>query len=247
MFRLLFGLFSALAIPAAAMAASPIGSTNMTFDSGHGTQVEYLAANGGAHLWYPGNSVILHGQWKKQGASYCFKYGPNTYNPVTHVYGDKWECEPNSVYTSGLVEQARGDPLHLARRSAAPFPLPHNRVTLEQLASKVGLGVELGEVSHAPPPPRRITTTPADAAATCAAAIANAHKSRSAMILAALTYYHGEYLGQRCLTVDYLKAFALLKEAGDAADAASLLADLKTRAATGNPKAVAALEKLGQR
>ena len=111
MFRLLFGLLAALALPAAAMAASPIGSTNMTFDPGHGTQVEYLAADGGAHLWYPGNSVILHGQWKKQGTGYCFKYGPNTYNPVTHVYGDKWECEPNGVYTSGLVEQAKGDPL----------------------------------------------------------------------------------------------------------------------------------------
>jgi hypothetical protein len=242
----ILALLSILAVPSAALAMPPVGSTNMTFDSGHGTQVEYLAPNGGAHLWYPGNSVVLHGQWKKQGANLCFKYGPNTYNPVTHVYGDKWECEPNGVYTSRLVEQAKGDPLHLGSRSAVPYPLPRNRVTLEQLASQVGLGVELGEVSHAPPPPRRITTTPANAVSTCAAIVANAHKSQSAMIVAALTYYHGEYLGQPCLTVDYDKAFALLKQAGDTGDANSLLADLRTRAAAGNPKAIAALQRLGK-
>ncbi|MGN6101278.1 MAG: hypothetical protein ACTHOR_09030 [Devosia sp.] len=83
------------------------------------------------------------------------------------------------------------------------------------------------------------------AQSTCAAIVAKAHTSRDAMIEAALTYYHGEHMGQHCLTVDYLKAFALLKEAGDATDYGSLLADLKMRAASGNPKAVSALERLG--
>jgi hypothetical protein len=243
--RLLFALFSVLAVPAAATAASPIGSTNMSFDPGHGTQVEYLAANGGAHLWYPGNSIILHGQWKRQGASLCFKYGPNSYNPVTHVYGDKWECESSSLYTSVLAEQAKGDVFRLAGRSAVPFPLPHNRVTLEQLAQKVGLGVELGEVHTAKPPEKPAPLTQAAAASTCAAAIANAHASRQAMISAAITYYHGEYMGQHCLQVDYGKAFELLKQAGDTADYGSLLGDLKLKAASGNPKAAAALQKLG--
>ena len=111
-------------VPAAAQAVSPIDSTNMTYDSGHGTQVEYLARDGSANLWYPGNAVILHGRWRQQGANLCFNYGPHTYNPVTHVYGAKWECESTSLYNSLLVEQANGDVFRLAGRSAVPYPLP---------------------------------------------------------------------------------------------------------------------------
>ncbi|MDR3470959.1 MAG: hypothetical protein P4M09_04620 [Devosia sp.] len=241
-----------LASGAVASAGSPINSTNLTFDPGHGTQVEYLSDGGGAYLWYPGNSIILPGHWKMQGGStkhpaqICFRYGPNTYNPVTHVYGDKWECEGVDVYTSYLTEQAKGDVLGLAHRSAAPFTLSRSRVTLEQLAKQTGQQANLGQ-TVTPPKSAPAPVTAASAKSTCDAITAKANTSRGAMIEAALTYYHGEYMGQHCLTVDYAKAFALLKQAGDTADYASLLANLKGRAATGNPKAIAALDSMGLR
>jgi len=246
--RLLLALMMTFAAPAIAEAGTiwPIDSTNLTWDSGHGTQVEYLSAGGEAYLWYPGNKVILPGQWKAQGANLCFKYGPNTYNPVTHVYGDKWECEPKQLYTAHLFEQAKGDVFKLAGRTAAPFSLPRNIVTLEMLGQRIGLGVGVGEVHYAPLPPGPKLPTVAEAQATCAAIIAKANTSKAAMVEAALTYYHGIYLGKPCVPVDYLKAFALLKQAGDTASQTALLADLKTRAATGNPKAISALEKLGK-
>jgi len=224
----------------------------MTFDRGHGTQVEYIGPGGTSYLWYPGNKIILPGKWQQQAGSskqrsqICFKYGPNSYNPVTHVYGDKWECEDMSLYTSVVVEQARGDVFGLAHRSAAPFQLPPNRVSMQQLADKIGPSASLGAVEKSAPvssAPAPVTT--AEAVSTCAAIVAKATSSRSAMISAALTYYHGEYMGKSCVAVDYGRAFALLKQAGDVADYNTLVGDLRTRASSGNPKAVAALDKLG--
>lgn len=120
--------------------------TNQTilhYGPGHGTQVEYMGANGKTYLWYPGNRVILPGQWKLQGgtkanpAQICFKYGPNTYNPYTGVYGSVWECEPMSVYRSTSIEQADGDIFGLSTRSKPPFRLSSQRTTLDKLMRKL--------------------------------------------------------------------------------------------------------------
>jgi hypothetical protein len=64
------------------------------------------------------------------------------------------------------------------------------------------------------------------------------------MVDAALLYYHGMQMGQKCVNVDYVEALKLLREAKDGRDFASLLADPKLKAASGNPKAAAALEKI---
>jgi hypothetical protein len=81
-----------LALAAPAVAAPQIGGyTNMSHDAGHGTQVEYLSPGGSAWLWYPGNSVILPGKWKRSGENICFAYTANSYNPVTGHKGGDWE------------------------------------------------------------------------------------------------------------------------------------------------------------
>ena len=63
----------------------------------HGTQVEYHAPNGKAYLWYPGNSQIVVSDWEIRPSQHknpqlCYRYGTNTYNPVTDTRGGKWEC-----------------------------------------------------------------------------------------------------------------------------------------------------------
>jgi hypothetical protein len=141
-----------IAAPAVARAAGPVGTTALSYDRGHGTQVEFLRRGGAAYLWYPGNKVVLRGHWRSEGVApaqrMCFKYGPNTYNPVTHVYGDVWECEPIRVYVSTLMEQQLGDVFGLSRRRAVPFVLPPRRTTIEQLAGEVGPSAHLGPAIH---------------------------------------------------------------------------------------------------
>ena len=78
----------------------------------------------------------------------------------------------------------------------------------------------------------------------CDAIIKNENSSRFAMIEAGLLYYHGMQMGQKCVNVNYAEAFRLLRLAKDSNDYFSLLSDLKLKAASGNPKAAAALEKV---
>jgi hypothetical protein len=70
------------------------------------------------------------------------------------------------------------------------------------------------------------------------------NKSRAARIEAGLLYYHGMRMGQKCIKVDYVRAFALLREAKDARNFASLLKDLQIKAESGNSKAKAALARI---
>jgi hypothetical protein len=115
--------------------------TNMSFSAGHGTQVEFTARDGSSYLVYPGNRNVLKGHWKLQEdkarhtTAICFIYGPNSYNPVTRQRGG-WECAPAAIYAAGLVEQANGDLLGLAKAGPVPFQLSHQRTTLKSLAGK---------------------------------------------------------------------------------------------------------------
>ena len=198
-----------------------IGKTNMTSDPGHGTQVEYLQAGGGAFLWYPGNKVVLPGHWKMvagtsaQPAQICFRYGPNTYNPVTHVYGDVWECERVAVYAAVLAEQAKGDVFGLAHRSTVPFVLQRGQSTLEQLAQQAGVQASLGATGKpAPAPKPALDPAPAkgmQATALCESILAKSRANHAAMVRAAMVYYTGGLAGQSCVPVDYQAAFSLLE------------------------------------
>ena len=118
----------------------------------HGTQVEYHSADGRAFLWYPGNPMILRGQWRVEEVPNvpklwevppgsgnivertlfqpCYRYGANTYNPVTRNHGDKWEC---SGFFTGFGEARGGDLFGLARGGAVPFVLGKQRHSYDEL------------------------------------------------------------------------------------------------------------------
>lgn len=117
----------------------------MTFSVSHGTQVEYLAADGRTYLWYPGNRVVLNGAWRyapiRAAAAtlpgICFRYGAETFNPSTGVTGGRWECEPLAIYRRGIVEAAPGDIFDLGRRASPPFALGRERTSLKALREQV--------------------------------------------------------------------------------------------------------------
>jgi hypothetical protein len=104
-------------------------TTIMTAGGGHGTQIEYLAANGTTSLWYPQNTVLVPGRWKvvddKAGVPImCFLYGPNTYNPVTREVGGAWECNSTvQSYLMRVFQIASGDPFRLGS-GRLPFVMP---------------------------------------------------------------------------------------------------------------------------
>lgn len=131
------------------MAKSPaavqefLSDTTTKVWNAHGTQIEYLAANGQTFLWYPGNATAVKGRWKLQMARYglemCFLYGESSRNPLIGQQGGQWECDMAAYYLLNRDEIVAGDPLRLAR--AVPFALPRGaNVSIAQAMEKAGLG-----------------------------------------------------------------------------------------------------------
>ncbi|HKD27265.1 MAG TPA: DUF6438 domain-containing protein [Xanthobacteraceae bacterium] len=118
-----------------------ICKTHMTFSAGHGTQVSYLRSDGVEFLWYPGNAVVVRGNWDivehttdpPGYADICFQYGANTYNPVTGKMGGNWECRPAHAFARSTVDRSDGDVFGLAKRDAVPFELSRERTTINNL------------------------------------------------------------------------------------------------------------------
>jgi hypothetical protein len=122
--------------------------TRMVHGSGHGTQISYGKPDGTTCLWYPGNAVVLPGQWMTKAVtgplrgreqtviSLCYKYGPNTYNPVTGSSGGDWNCLPAGIWLMSLVESRKGDIFGLSRSAAPPFVLPREKMTLDELLKR---------------------------------------------------------------------------------------------------------------
>ncbi len=118
------------------------GSTVKTFNSQHGTQIEYLAANGNTYLWYPGNRVILAGRWRTKSIGrygvICFKYSRNSYNPFTRKRGGQWNCEGSLIYLTMNAEIRRGDPLGLSS-GRLPFVLPRGEdISISSAYQRIG-------------------------------------------------------------------------------------------------------------
>lgn len=130
-------LLITLLVAATPAAAAPYfaNRTLMTFDPGHGTQVEYYDSAGHSWLWYPGNKLVLPGLWKMQGANLCFNYGPQSYNPVTRQLGG-WECEPLAMQKQYVVENAKGDVFHLKAGGRVPFILKPARTSIARLLGR---------------------------------------------------------------------------------------------------------------
>lgn len=119
------------------------GHTFLSYDPGHGAQIEYLDPNGASFLWYPGNRSVLVGAWKLDGfyggrPGICFRYGANTYNPVTQARGGDWDCVVGSFHTLFVEERLVGDPFNLAS-GKLPYVLGKNDHPAAVAARKAGL------------------------------------------------------------------------------------------------------------
>lgn len=99
------------------------GKTVLFYDPSHGNQVEYYDPIGRCYLWYPTNNVALAGEWRTEGPNICFRYGDNTYNPVTGDHGGSWDCSSIEQQASTVVDAVPGDAFGLSSEDI-PFRLP---------------------------------------------------------------------------------------------------------------------------
>ncbi|MCA3595071.1 MAG: hypothetical protein IOC59_02480 [Methylobacterium sp.] len=116
-------LFSTTGQPEPLLQSAMSGVTSVSYSGQHGTQVSYYAPDGAIYLWYPGNAVVLKGEWKAlKPAKICYKYGERTYNPHAFQPGGQWACQPVQLLSFGrAAEERKGDVFGLARRTAPPF------------------------------------------------------------------------------------------------------------------------------
>ena len=252
--RVLLLILSLLAAATPALAAPYFANhTLMTYDPGHGTQVEYYDNAGHSWLWYPGNRNVLPGAWKLDGASLCFNYGPQSYNPVTRQVGG-WECMPLTVHKQTVVETAKGDVFHLKGAGPVPFVLSPARTSIARLlhgdtapakaAPNAPAGTPSTPPASASPYERAASTPAAKIPALCDEIIARQNSSKAAMADAAHLLFNGQLMGQHCVKVDYVKAITLMKASGNFAEYNILVHALRERAASGNALAVSAVAKL---
>lgn len=108
----------------------------------HGTQVEYHAPSGRAHLWYPGNRRGVPSNWKVvedgSGFGICWRYPVTSRNGITGEAGGQFECTPMKSYLPGIVEILEGDPFNL-NGGGVPFPLPRGLKRAAELAATAGI------------------------------------------------------------------------------------------------------------
>jgi hypothetical protein len=111
------------------------GRTLLFYDRPHGNQVEFLDSDGRCYLWYPGNTAVVVGRWRSDGECIHFRYGINTYNPVTGVIGGRWEPRFIDLWSMSIVDDAPGDPLGIKKR--IPFVLERHPAisSIEELKS----------------------------------------------------------------------------------------------------------------
>ncbi|MDC3989136.1 SEC-C domain-containing protein [Polyangium jinanense] len=99
------------------------GKTVLFYDPSHGNQAEYYDPNGRCYLWYPGNRGVVPGEWRVEGQHIAFRYGTNTYNPVTGEHGGSWEPTLLQRWGTNIVDAAPGDVFGLAT-GRIPYRLP---------------------------------------------------------------------------------------------------------------------------
>ncbi len=61
----------------------------------------------------------------QQDQNICFRYGQNTYNPVTKTAGRRWECRLSFFHRLTAKEACTGDPFELAS-GKIPYRLTKN-------------------------------------------------------------------------------------------------------------------------
>ncbi len=120
-------------VPANGGSSGVAGNTIVFYESSHGIQVEYYSPAGKAYLWYPGNRSVVRGKWKiSNGSTICYKYGGNTYNPVTNTRGGSWECNSIQVHSRTKKFSCKGDVFSLSS-GRIPYVLKRSRFGLARL------------------------------------------------------------------------------------------------------------------
>ena len=138
-------LFAVVATPA--MLKSFLANSTMRSHTGLiGPQFEFLAANGTANLWYPGNSQTVPSQWKTtsgQGiVQMCFKYPAASFDPSTGTHGGSWDCEDARDYLISHEEILSGDLFGLAS-GRVPYVLTKKDITAGKAVKSAGLKAHL--------------------------------------------------------------------------------------------------------
>lgn len=122
------------------IAAARSDITVVTYSGPHGTQVSYHSPAGKVFLWYPGNTVVLQGEWKAaRPQQLCYRYPTNTINLHAHQPGGKWVCRAAvlMVFGLGAIHERKGDVFGLSRRSAPPFVTQKGPEQLKDIVAKL--------------------------------------------------------------------------------------------------------------
>lgn len=92
--------------------------TYLSFSKAHGFQVNYLAPQGKAWLWYPGNQRGVPEEYKLDVIAgkdaICWRHPSNSYNPVTRRQGGSFACESLALSRGTIVAELPGDPFSLS-------------------------------------------------------------------------------------------------------------------------------------
>jgi hypothetical protein len=117
-------------------------TTSLGWNEYHGTQLEYLGANGVTYLWYPENRSALRGEWRTEdragmGTWICFRYSANSYNPVTGSSGSQWECSPAWPYVFEKRSVISGDIFDLSS-GQVPFVLWSSILPVKEMEFVLG-------------------------------------------------------------------------------------------------------------
>ncbi|OUD09986.1 hypothetical protein BVC71_00225 [Marivivens niveibacter] len=115
---------------------SLVGRTAQTYSTDHGTQVEYLAADGHAILWYPQRPIPWVGEWERRTGQMCFRYLVETTSGLAF---SEWTCSNWNTYMRSVNELWQGDIFNLDTRSV-PFTIPDRDVySITELADQAGI------------------------------------------------------------------------------------------------------------
>jgi hypothetical protein len=98
--------------------------TVLFYEPSHGNQIVYYGPNGKNYLWYPGNRIVVTGDWWGDGQDLYVRYGANTYNPVTHEDGGDWVRIPLlGAGSIPVIDAVPGDVFALST-GRVPYHLP---------------------------------------------------------------------------------------------------------------------------
>ena len=130
--------------------ATFVDQTKNVTAANYGSQISYMAPDGAAFLWFPGNPVVVRGRWAlretggatstslpESQASLCFDYGRNTVNAWSRQRGGE-ECVPAEIRARLTLEGSQGDIFGLSRRTEVPFVLPTSPTTFADIRKRIG-------------------------------------------------------------------------------------------------------------